>query len=132
MYTRRNILNYLLTTRIVRNKSCFHSLLVGVIGCSKPSVLTQCRACLVTIFCLTYLYLLTGLYVYCWSASRYRSAIPSLFNRPASHYEFRHSNYTGRGDRTRDSACAFAQGLWGTCGMFTSVKRQIIVFCLRQ
>ena len=49
------------------------------------------------------------------AASRYRSALPSLFSGAASQYEFRHSNYTGKGDRTKHSACAFAEGLWGTC-----------------
>lgn len=31
-------------------------------------------------------------------------------------FEFRYTNYTNRGDRTRDSACAFAEGMWGSCG----------------
>jgi len=59
------------------------------------------------------------------TASRYRSVLPSLFIHAPSQYEFRHSNYSGKGDRTKDSACAFAEGLWGSCGTHDSLTNSV-------
>lgn len=46
---------------------------------------------------------------------RYGDLFPSVLrqNYIPSLYEFRYTNYTGKGDRTKQSARAFAQGLWG-------------------
>jgi hypothetical protein len=52
--------------------------------------------------------------------------VPELLDQEYSpaFYDFRHSNYTGRNDRTRDTARAFCEGVWGSYG--TSTDKHIL------
>ena len=58
---------------------------------------------------------------------RMRARYPTLLTGEyhAEEHEFRHTDYSGEGDRTRDSARAYVQGLFGSWGWLSSTLNMI-------